>query len=310
MKINIGFMSLLLGAAMLAGCAEHKKIIPVNQNILSQGMQEEKSVVDSITEVLAQNMNKLPNKRLAVSDFTDILGNDTEEGKLLSEQIITKLSQNPNIIVVERKQLQKVLEEQKLALSGATETDTQNVGKLLNVDAIVSGTIAHLDDYEEINARMIDVKTGQIYCAVNPKQKVTQRKQEFEKLDPEIRSKLDNEFDKRAKESNPLVIKQRKEMLALRENDPSTFRDTIRVIREVQALKNDRPRLFVMLTEPENSQRLTFLAKRNPGIYRRIMGLREKLETVYKNTPSYKDIILLERKNMIDSAPVELNEPE
>lgn len=53
--------------------------------------------------------------------------------------------------VIERRQLDKVLEEQKLGLTGALDTDTiKNIGKILGVDAVVIGSVYPNYKYEEI----------------------------------------------------------------------------------------------------------------------------------------------------------------
>ena len=305
MKTKLIFI-ILLAAIFSYGCVTARKPQAVVKNAPVVRGEQEKEPADIIADAMLANISKLANKRVAVADFTDIYGNEIEEGKLLSEQVTTRLSQNQSITVVERKQLEKILSEQKLELSGATESDNQNIGKLLNVDAIVSGTIAHMADYEEINARMIDVKTGQIYCAVNPKKSIAQRRQEFESLAPEIRNRLDKEFKVQEGGSNPMVVKNRKELLALQVNDPEAFREAVKTIKEAEALKREKPRLFLMLSEPKDSRKLDFFQKRNPGIYQRIMFLRSKLEEVFKNAPTYKDIIMVERKNIIKNAPIEL----
>ena len=59
---------------------------------------------------------------------------------------------------VARAQVEKVLAEQSLSLSGITETQSAQVGKLLNTDAIVVGTIAP----NQILVKAIEVKTGEI----------------------------------------------------------------------------------------------------------------------------------------------------
>jgi TolB-like protein len=305
MKTKLIF-ALTLVTVLSLGCATAKKPQPVTKNNPVVKYEAQKEPADMIADVIISNISKLTNKKVAVADFTDIYGNEIEEGKLLAEQVTTKLSQNPSLVVVERKQLQKVLSEQKLELSGATESDNQNIGKLLNVDAIVSGTIAHLSDYEEINARMIDVKTGQIYCAVNPRKKLAERRQEFESLTPEIRNKLYKEFQGSEGALNTLRVQNRKELIALRENDPEAFRETLITIKEAESLKQDKPRLFLMLSEPKDSRKLEFFKKRNPGIYQRVIVLRNKLEAVYKNAPAYKEIMMFERNKMIKNAPIEL----
>ena len=64
-----------------------------------------------LVDEIAKHLHKLPNKRVTVADFTDIEGNDLEEGKLFAEQVITRMLRHGGFRVIERSRLNKVLEE-------------------------------------------------------------------------------------------------------------------------------------------------------------------------------------------------------
>jgi curli biogenesis system outer membrane secretion channel CsgG len=71
------------------------------------------------------------------------------------------------INLIDRMQLDKVLSEQKLSLSGLMEKqDYRKIGKLVNADAILWGSISLLKQFGkrrgEITVRLIDVETGTI----------------------------------------------------------------------------------------------------------------------------------------------------
>jgi TolB-like protein len=113
--------------------------------------------------MIIKNSADLPHKKIAVIGFSDLDGKPHPYGKLLAERITTLLVQSKQIIVVERTLIDRILEEQKLSLAGLTSPEkAMEIGSLLNVDAILTGTIAEHDDYYEINARLIDTKTGVI----------------------------------------------------------------------------------------------------------------------------------------------------
>ena len=57
-------------------------------------------------------------KRLAVVPFTEIEGEQTKLGRLLSEKLITALHNSKRFKIVERSQIEKVLEKLKLGTSG------------------------------------------------------------------------------------------------------------------------------------------------------------------------------------------------
>ena len=60
--------------------------------------------------------------------------------------------------LIERRHLNKVLEEQRLSISGITDTDTVKVGKILNLDIIVLRLI-----YENSQVtKILKVDTGEV----------------------------------------------------------------------------------------------------------------------------------------------------
>jgi TolB-like protein len=102
---------------------------------------------------------------VAVSDFlnkSNTLFLDAWE-RNVPEILRSQLSANEQIIVLDRKKMDQVLEEQALSLSGLSESGSaQNIGKLLNADFILSGTIDQRNDEFVISADLIRVKTGEV----------------------------------------------------------------------------------------------------------------------------------------------------
>jgi TolB-like protein len=75
----------------------------------------------------------------------------------------SKLSGSPNIVVLERRKLKAVLEEQALALSGLMDsTNAQKIGKMLQAEYIIFGSIHELAGQYRIDASIVKVRTGQI----------------------------------------------------------------------------------------------------------------------------------------------------
>jgi curli biogenesis system outer membrane secretion channel CsgG len=63
-------------------------------------------------------------------------------GKGITSMLVTKLVEDGTFSVIEREALDQVLKEQNLSLSGRADPETAvRIGKLLNVDAIVVGTV-------------------------------------------------------------------------------------------------------------------------------------------------------------------------
>ena len=68
--------------------------------------------------------------------------------------------------VVERAQLQKILKEQQLGMTGMINQDTAaKVGELLGVKVIITGSVIQMGNSYDVNARLISVEDGSILRA-------------------------------------------------------------------------------------------------------------------------------------------------
>lgn len=108
-------------------------------------------------------------KRVAVVPFAGPRGGTSYSGAVMSERLISRLLARGGLEVVERPLLESVLREQKLGLFGIMDPRTARaLGRVLGVDAIVSGTAVELrDDRVEINARLIDAETAQVLAGAS-----------------------------------------------------------------------------------------------------------------------------------------------
>ena len=120
--------------------------------------------------------------KLAVLDFTlQGEGFETKDmGAIVAEWFITALVKAGRFDVVERSLINKLIQEQKLGMTGVVDdTTASKIGKLLGVEAIISGSVLKLQNVLEINARIIDVETGSIKAAENVKSSAAIRLQDL-----------------------------------------------------------------------------------------------------------------------------------
>src|SRR5437867_6571519 len=74
------------------------------------------------------------------------------------------LSAEPNLITIERAELQKVLGEQELGLSGTVTTDTAaKVGNLTGAKVLVTGRVFKVDKDLVLVAKIIGTETSRVY---------------------------------------------------------------------------------------------------------------------------------------------------
>lgn len=110
--------------------------------------------------------------KIAVLDFQlQGEGYETQDmGKIVSEWLITAFVKDGRFDVVERRLLEKILTEQKLALTGLIDaTSAAKLGRVLGVKIIISGSVMRFQNVMEVNARIIDVESASIIAAENVK---------------------------------------------------------------------------------------------------------------------------------------------
>jgi TolB-like protein len=104
--------------------------------------------------------------KLAVVGFADKSGVPSQELEYVSDRLITEIVKLGKVSVVERKLLDKIFQEQKLAVLGISDSiQTLKLGTILSVDAIISGSVFAAGDNLKIIAKMIDVRNGKIIHA-------------------------------------------------------------------------------------------------------------------------------------------------
>lgn len=123
-------------------------------------------------------------RRIGVVDFENKTTYGANRlGTSASDILITELAKSGKFIVVERDKLDKLMAEQKLGMSGAIDPNTAaKVGKILGLNAIVTGSISQFGEDTEgseyliaqsksqvvkctVDIRVVDAETGQVLYA-------------------------------------------------------------------------------------------------------------------------------------------------
>jgi len=124
--------------------------------------------IDELSQQISNGLTENQKTTIAVVEFVDLKGRVTDLGRFLAEKLITRLYQTRKFKVIERQLLNKIVNEQKLSLTGMIDQSTaQRLGKLLGVDAIASGTVTDLGKRLDINARLINTQTGEIFAVAS-----------------------------------------------------------------------------------------------------------------------------------------------
>ena len=110
--------------------------------------------------------------KIAVLDFqmqSDDFANKHMDS-IVAEWFTTALVKEGRFEVVERRLLTKIFAEQKLVMSGMLdENSTMQLGKVLGVKVIISGSVMKVGKILQVNARIIDVENASIIAAESVK---------------------------------------------------------------------------------------------------------------------------------------------
>ena len=107
--------------------------------------------------------------KLAVMDFHE-KNTSPENAEAVTDLLRTALFNTGRFVVIERDRIQQIIEEQKFQSTGYTDMDQAvEIGRLLNVQKIMVGTVNKLGDTFVINTRMVDVMSGVVDVAVSKK---------------------------------------------------------------------------------------------------------------------------------------------
>lgn len=104
-------------------------------------------------------------KNIAVVPFQNLTQDETKNwiGAGFSETLTTKLSEVPDFTLYERSQLNEIVKELKLQISGFVDEKTAvNVGKMHGVEILVLGSYQLMENMLRVSARFVDVESGKV----------------------------------------------------------------------------------------------------------------------------------------------------
>lgn len=168
--------------------------------------EQKKEKAEEATEETIDSLNAKEGSgertRLAVLYFENGSNNAELDGlrKGLASMLISDLSELEGLQVVERDRLEEVLEEQELSNSKKFDASTAaEVGKLLGAEKILIGSYFEMMGQLRVDARTIDVETGEILHSEGLEEKKNAFFALEQKLVKRIASQLELENEKEEK---------------------------------------------------------------------------------------------------------------
>lgn len=117
---------------------------------------------------------------VAVMDFTGLMvgaGGETgvNLGKAVTAMLVTEFSQRDGIQVIERAEINDMLREQDLALSGRIdESSAVEIGRLLGAQYVLHGQITSIVDNLRMDIRAVDVETSEVVSVLKKSDKTSE----------------------------------------------------------------------------------------------------------------------------------------
>lgn len=123
---------------------------------------------DYFTEAIARDLaeQSLAVQSIAVGPVSMIGGEQSDLCRLYAERLTTELKEKTRYVIVDRQNLDKLLEEIELSQSDLpSESAMLQVGKMLSAQALLSLVIAELAEGTEMLVRLTAVETAQVLYA-------------------------------------------------------------------------------------------------------------------------------------------------
>ncbi len=167
-----------LGSVRLAGIegAQVIKSAEVRFAASGQTLSLEATTLDAqmrrLSDLVASRLSALPGEvryqRFAVLTFEESgeLTRKRQLGLLVAAELTTRLQRDHALMVVERAQLTRIVDELALGQSGMVEgSQASEVGRLAGAQALVLGSVAEAGDRFLVNARIVDGASGSVVAA-------------------------------------------------------------------------------------------------------------------------------------------------
>ncbi len=134
---------------------------------------------------------------LAILDIEPKENINPDVAEFISERIRIEIFKSGKYRLVERKKINKILEEQKMELLNDNDNYIKKMGNLLSADEIMFGTLSFISGVYYLNVKIVDVKTSEMLFGKTIKAKdITELSSYVELLPESIGGKNNDIIDK------------------------------------------------------------------------------------------------------------------
>lgn len=122
------------------------------------------SEVAQVSKNVVAAVGRTKLKKVAVIDFVDLQGNQSEFGRFMAEQLTLEIvMQERSFTMIDRANLKKLLDEHKLTVSGLVEPENaKKLGQFSGVDGLILGTVTPMEHAIAVSVKVIATDTAEI----------------------------------------------------------------------------------------------------------------------------------------------------
>ena len=121
------------------------------------------AILESLSTSISEKLEIDKIQTLAIMDYTNLNEKNSQMGAYISDEITLQLFLKEKFQIIEREQIDYIIEEQKLNASGLiNEASAIEIGNILSVDAIILGNISDINNNIIINTKIVSSLTGEI----------------------------------------------------------------------------------------------------------------------------------------------------
>jgi len=144
--------------------------LPGQDQVMGQPLPEAQAAVETATTEQQPLVAVPPREKLKIAilelDYLNKTGAGDPMGKMISEFLTTAAVNTAAFNIAEREQLAKVLKELELNQTGIiNEGEAREIGRMVGAEVILTGSVSRIGNAMRIDARFIDVESGNIIAA-------------------------------------------------------------------------------------------------------------------------------------------------
>lgn len=125
------------------------------------------TIVDDLEEIALELVKKVDSKKKSSFAFVALFSDnkDTTTENYITDALTEAVFNLNKVTIVERANLEKILSEQKFQASGLVDdSSAKDIGKIAGVDYVCYGTLKKSNDIFSVNARVVDVQSGEVFA--------------------------------------------------------------------------------------------------------------------------------------------------